>query len=94
MFSDEPSRDQASGADSVAEFLEDLERTLGVGVIVQSIEDGPTFTIRALLLLGQHSEHVVGEGRTEAEAYRALARSAIAWRTTNDKQVPWWGGGA
>jgi len=77
----------------VPAFLRDLERTLGVGVIVRSVEDGPTVTIRAILLMGQHSEPIVGEGRTEAEAWQAVARSAIAWRTTNDKHIPWWGGG-
>jgi hypothetical protein len=74
-------------------IIRDLERTLGLGVIVQSIDAGPTFVIRAHLMLGPHSEAVAGTGPTEAEAWRDLARAAIAWRTTNDKHIPWWGGG-
>lgn len=79
--------------DLVPGFVRDLERALGIGIIVQSIEDGPTVTIQALVLLGQHSEQIVGVGTSEANAWRDLARLAIAWRTTNDKHVPWWGGG-
>jgi hypothetical protein len=80
-------------SDPVPAFVRDLERALGIGIIVQSIEDGPTVRIEALVLLGQHSEQIVGAGTTETKAWRDLARSAIAWRTTNDKHVPWWGGG-
>jgi hypothetical protein len=79
--------------DLVPGFVRDLERALGIGIIVQSIEDGPPARIQALVLLGQHSEQIVGAGTSEASAWRDLARSAIAWRTTNDKHVPWWGGG-
>ena len=76
------------------EFLRDLERALGIGILVQEIDEADTVTIQALVLLGQHSEEIVGQGVSEAEAWRDLARSAIAWRTTDDKHVPWWGGGA
>jgi hypothetical protein len=74
-------------------FLRDLERALGIGILVREIDVGETVTIEALVLLGQHAEEIAGRGATEAEAWRDLARSAMAWRTTNDKHVPWWGGG-
>jgi hypothetical protein len=79
--------------DPVPEFIRDLERALGIGIIVRAIEDGTMVTVHALVLLGQHSERIVGAGATEADAWRNLARSVISWRTTNDKHVPWWGGG-
>jgi hypothetical protein len=75
-------------------LVHDLERTLGLGVIVLSIEDAPEFRIRALLMLGQHSQEVSGVGATEAEAWQDLAKAAVAWRTSDDKHIPmWWGGG-
>ena len=83
----------AASPDPVPEFIRDLERALGIGIIVQAIDDGPPVSIRALVLLGQHSERVLGAGATEADAWRNLGRSVISWRTTNDKHVPWWGGG-
>jgi hypothetical protein len=91
MTDDDPTLQVRS--DPVPGFVNDLERALGIGIMVQSIEDGPTVRIEALVLLGQHSELIVGVGTTETKAWRDLARSAIAWRTTNDKHVPWWGGG-
>jgi hypothetical protein len=78
----------------VPELIRDLERTLGVGVIVQSIEDGPTVLIRATLILGPHADQVTGAGPDEDAAWRDLARAAVAWRSSSDKQVPyWWAGG-
>lgn len=93
MSADDPAGAPAPDLEPVPDFVRDLEQALGIGLIVTSIEEQPTVRIRALVLLGQHSEEIGGEGSTEAEAWRDLARSAIAWRTTNDKHVPWWGGG-
>jgi hypothetical protein len=89
MSADDPAR----APDTMPDFLRDLERALGIGILVQEIDEGATVTIRALVLLAQHSEEILGQGTSEAEAWRDLGRSAIAWRTTNDKHVPWWGGG-
>jgi hypothetical protein len=76
-------------------WLADLEGWLGIGILVQSIDEEPEFRIRALFMFAQHSETVTVTGSTEAEAWPALARQAIAWRTTDDKHVPlWWAGGA
>jgi hypothetical protein len=91
MSADEP--EPTLSTDAMPDVLRDLARVLGIGIIVREIDEGATVTIRAVVLLGQHSEEIVGEGASEAAAWRDLARSAIAWRTTNDKQVPWWGGG-
>jgi hypothetical protein len=74
------------------ELIADLERALGVGVMVQSIDDGPPMAIEAVLMLGPLSEAVRAEGTTDAEAWRELARIVVAWRSTNDKHVPMWPG--
>ena len=92
ISTDDP--EQAPAPDPMPQFLHDLARALGIGVMVQEVDEAATVTVRAVVLLGQHSEQIAGRGATEAEAWRDLARAAIAWRTTNDKHVPWWGGGA
>ena len=74
------------------ELIRSLERTLGVAVIVRSIEDGPPTTISAVVLFGRHSEAFEVVGDTEREAWRELTARIAAWRTTDDKHVPWWGG--
>ena len=74
------------------ELIAELERALGLGVMVQSIDDGPPVTIQAVLMYGPLSEGVTAGGSTEAEAWRDLATIVIAWRSTNDKHVPMWPG--
>lgn len=85
----EPDRTPPAGPELIAE----LERALGVGVMVQSIDDGPPVSIQAVLMFGSLSEPVMAEAASEADAWRALARIVIAWRATNDKHVPMWPGG-
>jgi hypothetical protein len=77
------------------ELIRAIERTLGIGVIVESFDEGPPVSIDARLFFGAHSEVVHVEGATEELAWRALAGSIAAWRTANDKQFPMWpaGGG-
>lgn len=84
-----PDRTPPAGRDLIA----DLERALGLGVMVQSIDDGPPVTIQAVLMFGPLSEAVTAQGASDADAWRDLARIAIAWRTTNDKHVAMWPGG-
>ena len=85
---------------SGAELIEHLQRTLGVGVVVESVESidpssaADAVTIRATLLSGAHSTKVVVTGPTESDAWAALARAAIAWRNADFQQIPlWWGSG-
>ena len=75
------------------ELIAALERALGLGVMIQAIDDGPPVTIHAVLLFGASSEAVTATGVSDADAWRALARIVIAWRATNDKHVPMWPGG-
>lgn len=84
-----PDNHPPDGPDLIAE----LERALGLGVMVQSIDDGPPVTIAAVLMFGPLSEAVTAEGATDADAWRELARIVIAWRRTNDKHVAMWPGG-
>jgi hypothetical protein len=85
------------------ELIEHLQRTLGVAVVIESVEtvesvdpsSGPdVFTIRAMLMSGTHSTSVTGAGPTESDAWAALARAAIAWRNADFQHIPmWWGSG-
>ena len=75
------------------ELIKAIERTLGIGVIVETLDDGPPVSIRARLYYGSHSESIDAEGDTEEQAWHALAGRIVAWRTTNDKQFPLWPGG-
>jgi hypothetical protein len=76
-------------------MIRELERKLGMGVVVQSVEAGPPVTIDALLLYGALRHPVVAIGETEAEAWQDLARIVLAWSQSNVTKIPmWWGGGA
>ena len=88
------SRHRASGLATGPELLREIERTLGVAVLVQSIDASSPACIGALLMLGQYSQQVTATGQTEADAWRELALISVAWRNADDKQVPlWWGAG-
>jgi hypothetical protein len=65
-----------------------------MGVLVSSIEEGPPIRITAVLVFGIQRTEVLVEGRTEAEAWRALARKATEWRGSNEVSIyrNWWGG--
>ncbi|MDO8484356.1 MAG: hypothetical protein Q7S35_05370 [Candidatus Limnocylindrales bacterium] len=76
-------------------LIGELERTLGIGVMIQSIDKRPPVTINALLMFGRQGREVTASGPSEAEAWQELAEIAMAWRKANDKQVSlWWGGGS
>ena len=74
-------------------LLHVLESTLGVGIIVQAIDEGPPVTIRALVMFGVQREEVQGTGHTEAEAWNALGSTITSWRAANDKHWTMWGAG-
>ena len=72
-------------------LIRELERTLGIGVMIQSIDKRPPVTINALLMFGRQGREVTASGPSEAEAWQELAEIAMAWRKANDKQVSlWW----
>ena len=74
-------------------LLRELERTFGVGILVQAIDEGPPVTIDALVMFGVQRDEVRGVGHDETEAWRALASAVATWRAANDKHVTMWGGG-
>ena len=95
----DPAEDQAAPPTG-ADLMEHLQRTLGIAVVVESVESGDpgsapdVVTIQATFMSGPHSTKVTVAGPTESDAWAALARAAIAWRNADFQQVPlWWGSG-
>ena len=90
---------------AAAELIEGLQRTLGIAVLVESVEGaeaggsrtgGPTddaVTIHATFMFGSNSTTVTVTGESRPQAWNALARAAIAWRNSDYQHVPMWGGG-
>ena len=93
---------------SGAELIEHLQRTLGIAILVESVETGEPgssvepntlhgsadpVTIRATFLFGSNSTDVAVTGQSEADAWNELARAAIAWRNSDFQHIPMWGGG-
>ena len=86
------SEDVATGA----ELVDRLQRTLGIGVVIESIEpaeSGESVTIRATLMYGTRATRVVATGEAEADAWKDLGRAAIAWRNADYQHIPMWPGG-
>jgi hypothetical protein len=92
--------DQASGA----ELIERLQRTLGIAILVQSVEPADVaaraadpsvegVTILATFLFGSNTTDVAVTGDSEREAWDALARAAIAWRNADFQSIQMWPGG-
>lgn len=75
------------------DLIERLQRTLGIGVMVQSVEPGDPVTVRATLMFGSRTTDVVVTGDSEADAWEELAKAAIAWRNADYQHVPMWPGG-
>lgn len=74
-------------------FIRALEQSLGIAVIVRSVDSGPPARIEATLMLDSRSSDVAGIGETEAEAWHDLARAAVAWRNDDGMNVRIFGGG-
>ena len=85
---------RAAGLQSGPQLISELERTLGVAVVVHTIDRTAPVTVHALLTFGSHSREVTAIGPSEPDAWRALARMAVEWRNANEVLVPLWGGGA
>jgi hypothetical protein len=91
-----------------AELIEHLQRTLGIAILVESVEAagqtasiepnalrerGDPVTIRASFMFGSNATDIAVTGQSEAEAWNELARAAIAWRNSDFQHIPIWGGG-
>jgi hypothetical protein len=73
--------------------IERLAETLGIGIIVQSIDEGPPATIEASLLLDARVHHATARGPTEEEAWEDLARQATEWGNDDPRKVRTYLGG-
>jgi hypothetical protein len=76
------------GPDAIARLAE----LLGVGILIESVEAGPPARIVASGLLDGGRTRLEGSGPTEEDAWRDLARAAIAWKREDGRNVRfWWG---
>ena len=84
------------------ELIERLQQTLGIAIVVESIESaspyapveqGDAVTIRASFIFGSHAREVTVTGGSEAKAWEALANAAIAWRNSDYQHIRIWGSG-
>lgn len=74
------------------EAIAQLAEHLGVGILVESVEAGPPARIVATGLLDGGRTSLEGTGPTEDDAWRDLARAAIAWKREDGRNVRlWWG---
>ena len=89
---------------SGADLIEQLQRTLGIAIVIESVESAESpqpepagakepVTIRAAFMYGRYTTQVVVDGPTESDAWAALARAAIAWRNSDFQHVQMWPGG-
>ena len=84
------------------ELIERLQQTLGIAIVVESIESaretvgepGDAVTIRATFIFGSHTREVTVTSESEAKAWEALANAAIAWRNSDYQHIRIWGSGA
>jgi hypothetical protein len=84
------------------ELIERLQTTLGIAIIVESIEstlrsepvDQDAVTIRASFMFGSHTQEVTVAGESETKAWQALADAAIDWRNSDYQHIRIWGSGA
>jgi hypothetical protein len=82
-----------AGLSSGPALISELERKLGMSVVVHSVDESAPVRIHALLRYGPQSREVTAIGPSEPDAWRELARMATAWRNANENLVPLWGGG-
>jgi hypothetical protein len=89
-----------------AQLIERIQRTLGMAIVVDSIESarpgepggsdqaGDRVTMHATFMYGRYTTPVTITSDTESEAWDELGRAAIAWRNSDYQHVPMWWGGA
>ena len=76
------------------ELVDQIQRTLGIGILVDTVGSDEPVTIHATLVYGRFTTPVAVTADTEALAWQELAKAAIAWRNSDYQNVPmWWGGG-
>jgi hypothetical protein len=75
------------------EAIERLAKLLGVGILVESVEVGPPARILATGLLDGAQTRLEGSGPTEDDAWRDLARAAIAWKLDDGRNARFFLGG-
>jgi hypothetical protein len=75
------------------EAIEQLAESLGIGIIVQSVDEGPPVRIAATGILDGGTTGLAGVGASEEEAWNDLARSAIAWKRDDNRIIRWMIGG-
>ena len=75
-------------------LVQKLADDLGIGIVVGNLVDGPPCRITAFLNFGIVQTEVTVEGPDEASAWRELARTAAAWRQSNEVSFSrtFWGG--
>ena len=82
-----------TGLSSGPALISELERKLGMSVVVHSVDESAPVRIHALLRYGPQSRELTAIGPSEQDAWRELARMAAEWRNANENLVPLWGGG-
>ena len=83
-------RPPTPGPDAIARLAEQL----GIGILVESVDEGPPARIVATGLLDGGRTRLVGTGPTADDAWRDLGRAAIAWKREDGRNVRFWWGGA
>lgn len=73
--------------------IERLAEHLGVGILIESIDNGPPARIVATGLLDNSRTRLEGSGPTEDDAWRDLARATIAWKREDGRNVRFYVGG-
>jgi hypothetical protein len=74
------------------EAIAHLAKLLGVGILIQDVDEGPPARIVAVGLLDSVRTRLEGHGATEEDAWRDLARAAIEWKREDGRNVRfWWG---
>jgi hypothetical protein len=90
MDTTQPEPEPLTGPD----LVDQIQRTLGIGILVDTISSDEPVTIRATFMYGQYTTPVAVTADTEAKAWEELAKAAIAWRKSDYQNIPmWWGGG-
>ncbi len=69
-----------------------LAELLGVGILVESVDAGPPAHIVAVGLVDGGRTLLEGRGTTEDDAWRDLARAAIAWKRDDGRNIRYWWG--
>lgn len=76
------------------ELVDQIQRTLGIGILVDTIGSAEPVTIHATFVYGRYTTPVAVTADTERLAWQELAKAAIAWRNSDYQNIPmWWGGG-